>query len=387
MNKVRFLKVSSPYLSFVNNIYKNEPQLRAASYQSQIDALCKGFFAWGDGWKIYLEETQRYEVEELIMNAEPLQKRWAKEHHFEYDKQRWMYDILEAQIADFKPSILFALSQDISSEYRLYLRQKFPGIKFVIGYDGTCNHDPLFFRGCDMILSCLEYSADFYNRNGYEGYFFKHAFDPRILDYIKQRHSLYDAAFIGSIKVTRRGHNERLNLLSRLTDKVDMDLWLSDIPSKRNLLLASASFLKRRQYRSLYTCIRSFRRIPFMISKNKGAIFGLDMYQALADSRVTFNCHIDLAGSFAANMRMFETTGVGTCLLTDWKSNLKDYFEIGKEVVAYRNADECIDKMKYLLSNETFRKTVALNGQKKTLEQHNLKDRILEFEQKLIQLI
>lgn len=387
MSKIRFLKVSSPYLSFINNIYKNNPQLFNATYQSQLEAIFKGFFAWGDGWKVYLEATQRYEVEEIIMNVAPLQKRWAKENNIKYDNQRWMYDILESQIAMFKPNVLFTLSQDITSEYRLYLRQKFPGIKFAIGYDGTCNHDPLFFRGCDMILSCLEYTADFYNKNGFKGYFFKHAFDPRILDYIQQRPPLFDAVFIGSIKVTRRGHIERIKLLLKLTEKIGMDLWLSDIPSKRDLLLTSAAFLKRMQFSSLYNCINSFSRIPLMMKKSRGAIFGLDMYQTLADSRMTFNCHIDLAGPFAANMRMFEATGVGTCLLTDLKKNLIDYFEIDKEVIAYRDAEECIEKIKYLLNNESFRKMVALRGQKKTLECHNLKYRIQEFDQTLSQLL
>ncbi len=50
------------------------------------------------------------------------------------------------------------------------------------------------------------------------------------------------------------------------------------------------------------------------------------MYQVLRRSRITLNSHIDLAGREAGNMRLFEATGVGAFLLTDFKDNLHTLF-------------------------------------------------------------
>ena len=113
--------------------------------------------------------------------------------------------------------------------------------------------------------------------------------------------------------------------------------------------------------------------------KNKGAVFGLNMYQALADSKITFNCHIDAAKNNAANIRLFEATGSGTCLITDWKENLNDLFDIDKEVVTYKTIDECVEKVNYLLAHDKERNAIAVAGQKRTLNEHSLEKRINKF--------
>ncbi|MFC7702433.1 hypothetical protein ACFQX9_37905 [Bradyrhizobium sp. GCM10028915] len=48
-------------------------------------------------------------------------------------------------------------------------------------------------------------------------------------------------------------------------------------------------------------------------------VWGVEIYQALRSSRITLNSHIDMASREAGNGRLFEATGVGTFLLTDYK--------------------------------------------------------------------
>ena len=43
-------------------------------------------------------------------------------------------------------------------------------------------------------------------------------------------------------------------------------------------------------------------------------------------------------------MRLFEATGSGACLVTDWKENLGELFEPDVEVVTYRSVAECVKK-------------------------------------------
>ena len=67
------------------------------------------------------------------------------------------------------------------------------------------------------------------------------------------------------------------------------------------------------------------------------------MYQVLRRSTITLNSHIDMAGREAGNMRLFEATGVGAFLLTDFKDNLHTLFAPDREVAVWRSIDECLD--------------------------------------------
>ena len=98
--------------------------------------------------------------------------------------------------------------------------------------------------------------------------------------------------------------------------------------------------------------------------------FGLAMYQVLHDSGATLNVHADSSPRFASNMRLFEATGVGTCLVTDWKENLESLFELDREVVAYRSVEELEEKLRWLESAPTERDAIAAAGRKRALREH-----------------
>jgi len=105
------------------------------------------------------------------------------------------------------------------------------------------------------------------------------------------------------------------------------------------------------------------------------------MYGVLAESRISLNRHIDVAGRFANNMRLFEATGVGTLLLTDQKDNLHQLFEVGKEVIAYSTPQECAELIAYYLDHEDERRAIARAGQARTLRDHTYQLRMKELAQ------
>ena len=107
----------------------------------------------------------------------------------------------------------------------------------------------------------------------------------------------------------------------------------------------------------------------------KPPLWGMDMFRALRRSKVTLNRHIDVAGPIAGNMRLFEATGVGACLVTDWKENLGDFFEIGTEVVAYRTVEECVDLVRYYLRHDAEREAITRAGQARCLRDHTYERR------------
>jgi spore maturation protein CgeB len=118
-----------------------------------------------------------------------------------------------------------------------------------------------------------------------------------------------------------------------------------------------------------------------IVSRARPALFGLSMYQMLSDSKVTLNTHIDISSEFASNMRLFEATGVGTCLLTEKQANLKDIFEPNTEVVTYSCPQEAVENANYLLVNADQRNQIAEAGQQRTIKNHTFDQRAIEIDQ------
>ncbi|PNW30956.1 UNVERIFIED_CONTAM: hypothetical protein BEN50_20150 [Euhalothece sp. KZN 001] len=120
-------------------------------------------------------------------------------------------------------------------------------------------------------------------------------------------------------------------------------------------------------------------------SRANPPVFGLAMYQTLYNSKVTLNNHIDIASQYASNMRLYEATGVGTCLLTDAQQNLKEIFESDQEVVTYSHPEEAVEKVNYLLKTPDERDKIAKAGQARTLRDHTFAHRAEYIEQLICQ--
>jgi spore maturation protein CgeB len=103
------------------------------------------------------------------------------------------------------------------------------------------------------------------------------------------------------------------------------------------------------------------------------------MYQALRRSKITLNSHIDMAGREAGNMRLFEATGVGAYLLTDFKDNLHTLFEPDREVAVWRSVGDCLAAIDRALGDAGSRATIARAGQARTMAQHTYRHRAAEI--------
>ena len=115
---------------------------------------------------------------------------------------------------------------------------------------------------------------------------------------------------------------------------------------------------------------------PFLQSP----VFGLRMFQTLSDSKVALNVHADSSPTHASNMKLFETTGVGTCLVTDWKNNLPQLFETDREIVTYRSAPECTEKIRWLIEHPEEREKIATAGRARTLRDHTFQARAIQLD-------
>ena len=393
---MRLLRVSTLPIHYLDQFYADNAELVHAPYELQHARLMFDAVRGADFWK---EALRPYgcEIIDIVANASNLQKQWHKELTGSDNKDGWLYKIITKQVQHYCPDILFFSDYStFSAEYIKELKQSAPSVRSVIIWCGAPYRNPAIFRESDIVLSCIPELVSEFNNNGLRSELMMHAFDPRILNRIDME-TIPDInlSFIGSLVGDDQFHKQRERLLLELIQSTELTLFaninkvntrdilsitlkqlaydiISRLKKSDNTLLSLLNYLP--QIRK----VRRWQERPVLpakidkrvISRSLTPVYGLSMFQSLRKSRVTLNTHIDLSARFASNMRLFEATGVGTCLLTDWKENISDLFVPDQEIVTYRNADDCREKVLYLLDNEPYRKQIAAAGQSRVLRDH-----------------
>jgi len=78
---------------------------------------------------------------------------------------------------------------------------------------------------------------------------------------------------------------------------------------------------------------------------------------------------------FHTNLRNFEATMAGACYLAEATPEINELFADGKEIMIFHNPEELIDKARFLLKNEPFRKQLRLACHKRALSEHTWEHR------------
>lgn len=81
----------------------------------------------------------------------------------------------------------------------------------------------------------------------------------------------------------------------------------------------------------------------------------------------------------AVNIRTFETTSLGTCLLVKADSLLPLYFKPGKELVAFTNPQDIYKKAFYYLNHFREREKIATAGYNRILKDHTFEIRLKQL--------
>src|SRR5690242_13883495 len=262
----------------------------------------------------------------------------------------WYYDILAAQIRDAKPEIVLNEAMNwVSSDF---LRQMKPHIRLLVGQHAASKlREENDYTLYDLVVSSFPPTIDWFRQKGIPAELNRLAFEPKVLCNIKLEERVFDVTFIG--RFFSGIYDSRARFLEILCERIEQTkVWGTGADE-----LAATSPIRR--------CYM-------------GQAWGREMYQILRKSKITLNHHGDIA-PYANNMRLYEGTGTGTLLVTDWKENLHEMFEPGKEVVAYRTPEECVDLVEYYLDHDEERKAIAHAGQERTLRQHTYYQRMQEL--------
>jgi hypothetical protein len=120
------------------------------------------------------------------------------------------------------------------------------------------------------------------------------------------------------------------------------------------------------------------------IEKNTGLkikkdtyVLGHNMVKSINSYKIHFNC----SENADINSRVFETLGTKTCLLTTNNENILTHFEDMVDLVVYEMNDMSglVEKIKYLINNETKIYEIAESGYKKLMKNHTYNNRAQEF--------
>lgn len=358
--KTRIFKALPAYGGYISDLYRNNALLASQSFDVQLNRFREDCFQWIMSWGKYNNDPD-VEIIETVLNSFPLQNAWGNGTFS--GRQDWMTGIVLEQIKAMKPHVCLLYSPEIfTSEIISRIKESCPHV-IIGGYDGMNRQNISKYDGYDFVITCSPFISDYYSRHGIPTFPMCFGFDEDILRLTVVREKQYDVSFSGSFFPGI--HNDRFDLISYLNKFVKVSV-CSEFAHSPN-----GSFISRHVYRELKTI--PFNRVVDYLrlyKRNIGPLYGLEMFQFLRDSRVVLNMHGDKIG-FAANIRLFEATGVGSCLLTDWKENLPDLFEPGKEVLAYHSIEEAKDIAQYCLNHPEYTRQIALNGQKRVFADYS----------------
>lgn len=386
---MRILVLNADYLRFLAWLYRSHPGLEAASYAAQMAARNASLFGVADFYSRNFAALG-HPAAEIHVNNPWLQSAWAREHGLSVepvpppgaDPRRgapaWLQraaapfkpllrplarklglspgldadavNILLAQIEDFRPDLI--LNQNVFQvDAGLARRIKAIGNPILIGQVGIEPPRGADWSAYDLMLSQLPRIVAHFRNAGVRAEVNHLAFEPYILDMLPRvAERDVDISFVGAVT---EDHKQRIALLEAVAQAYDLKLW----GSRPDTLPTSSP---------LHRCYQ-------------GEVWGVDMYQVLQRSRITLNSHIDLAGNEAGNARLFEATGVGTFLLTDFKDNLHTLFEPERDVAVWRSIDDCLAKIGRYLRDDSGREAIAGAGQEKTISAHAYRARAQEI--------
>jgi spore maturation protein CgeB len=384
---MRFLIISRDYPEFLLWLYAQHRGLEKQPYSEQVRVRMESLFYSADFYARNLRKLG-HEAWDVHFNNEPIQKAWAREYGLPVDdhaqlhrgfaelmqrarrvgdktplrylrmaflpllrwldsQQSWMYDILSAQTRWYKPDVILNQFIPLRSEF---LAEHKPYGRLLVGQHASPVPPGRDFGMYDLMLSSLPSLVDHFRREGIPSELYLWCFEPTVLERLGEVNKSIDVSFVGTLF---RIHGARQRWLDHVCRRTRVEVWAHGIDG---LPRSSAVF-----------------------DHYHGTAFGLYMYRILQSSRITLNHHLDVAQSYANNMRLFEATGVGTLLITDWKQNLHEMFELGKEAVAYQSPQECVDLIRYYLEHEHEREAIAQAGQKRTLRNHTYYQRMQEL--------
>lgn len=370
-----------------------------------------------------------HDVFEILYNDINSQSKWMFENHpkellsiLNSRKGDIFFEIFLKQLEDEKPDILFLYAGGnnfFENRYKRKIKNLYANLKFVTYWGDELPRNKTYaseFSGNYINFTSSNKYTDKFKRSGLDAFTIGNCFNPSIKPIPRERN---DFIFCGTTGYGFWDHKKRYEILVDLLQKTNLKAWINN----ENLFInqrISIRFLRfffemlqplpADNVRSILSRYSITLADYFWLSKvmgiNKGLFLGnlkytdshyflnkwpikikfpfrtkrlldntSDYYGLLQSAKIVLNIHRD-EDADVGNIRCFEATGLGSCLLTDHGEDLSEFFDTDNEIVTFTSSAECVEKLTYLNNNPKVLKTISENGRKRTLRDHTTKDRV-----------
>ena len=407
--------------------FRAEAALDVKSFDDQIACLRRANLMLPGGWAAVMAR-EGYDVFETIANDARLQETWARGNKITPGPSGVDVgiDILIAQLQNIQPDVIFIyagafvlLSRDVRERMRAVCHKDV----LITGLWG--DELPAIGGSYTAFLGDLDFvfcANSSYEKKmveaGIPAQVLGNCFDDTI-SYTKPAVKSRDLIFSGMTGYGYPDHIRRYELLKVLMSRTPLEIWTKEprIPVVSLLFGRPVVWVLRRLpsgiLRVLKTLARglglhkvaramelgiSMRQSSDTAKREMGGLFhpkknyfigkkslhssylervnGMlpdcsDYYSLLAGARLVLNIHRDEDADFG-NIRCFEVTGLGSCLVTDRGTELAEFFDIENDIVTFESADECVEKVLQLLSQPSEIKRISDNGRRATLKYHSV---------------
>jgi hypothetical protein len=318
-------------------------QFRAEpGYAAELQRLLEFSFGTFDAYSRNIRPVG-WDACDIVANARPLQAMWARENGF--GESASLQSIALQQIETFNADVVFMQDLSFFTPADLEMLKS----RYVLAGQCSCPMpSPKNVEKFDVIFTSFPHYVPKFREAGVRPVYLPLAFDPVVLDRTSECDRDIDVSFVGGVGAPSH--------------------WKSGMQTLEAVARSIPSF------RWWGYGVEQLPRDSSLRSKYQGQAFGVEMYQILRRSKIVVNRHGEVAQGWANNMRLFEATGMGACVLTEDAPNLGYLFPEGGPA-RYSDAADAVDAVRELLIDDCW-KEYAKRGESETLFAHTYRDRM-----------
>jgi acetyltransferase-like isoleucine patch superfamily enzyme len=348
---MKFLQVTAVYDGYLREFYETNPLRADSTWRPSVEALIGGGFSAAHMVAPYLRK-HGWETEVVVTNDLRSQGLWAREHLPSTVQVESIADLLRRQIEQIRPDVLYF--QDPITYDSTFIRSLSWRPRLIFGWRAAAIPSTSDFSEFDLLLTNSSYCRKILLAQGARRVENHHpGFPQEIATKCADVVPVWDMVFSGQWTPE---HDSRNRVLADLVQAQTV----SSQPFTLAYFLASDGM---------------HPMPPGVASRDHGPRWGMDMYRALRAGRATLHHTIDLGGTEAPAMRLFEATGMGVPLFIQATPGLKQYFEPGQEVVTYATSAELVEKLTFLLRNPDALAETGRRGQARCFRDHSMEAR------------
>jgi spore maturation protein CgeB len=287
------------------------------------------------------------------------------------DQSEIITDLFEEAIRDYnkellqevvaiQPDVLLALRGDILLPKTIEkIRNKSDVILVLWCYDSALRFSNVLKGGKCYHLFYTYEPTDIQGlrKYGIHATYLPMAYDPDTYFKLEDETYIRDISFVGALS----DYPERKKILELIISRhknLKLEIW-GTAWTWYNPFLQYEYKIKRR---ALGKHIHNYNIPPEEVNK---------VYNA---TKICLNMH-HRQSKEGVNPRTFEILGAGAFQLIDHKKELEKLFDIGREIVCYKNEADLLDKIEYYLENEDERNKIARRGHEIVTNKHTYKHR------------